>query len=80
MCIRDSTTGLGYHTSVWMETARTLAAGANQELYQVGNTATLTATLTNGASGLAGATVQAILPRTDGITDTITLTLSLIHI
>jgi pimeloyl-ACP methyl ester carboxylesterase len=53
---------------------RTLEVGIGAGFYQIGDTATLTATLTSGVTGIAGATVSVDLARPDSVTDTLTLT------
>jgi len=53
---------------------RALEVGIGAGIYQIGDTATLTATLTSGATGIAGATVSVDLARADSVTDTLTLT------
>ncbi len=56
------------------ESNRTLEAGTGAGFYKIGDTATLTATLTNGTVGITGANVSVELSRPDNITDTLTLT------
>jgi|GEM_PF-1364000 len=53
---------------------RTLQVGIGAGFYQIGDTATLTATLESGTAGIAGATVSVDLARPDSVTDTLTLT------
>ena len=52
----------------------TLEVGIGTSLNQIGDTATLTATLNNGTAGIAGATVSVDLARPDSVIDTLTLT------
>ena len=59
--------------SVYMETDLRLAAGADQSLYEIGETATFTASLSSTSGGVAGAAVEAIIARSDGVTETIQL-------
>ncbi len=53
---------------------RSLEVVSNAEFYKIGDTATLTATLTNGTAGIPGATVSVELSRPDAVKDTLTLT------
>jgi hypothetical protein len=53
---------------------RTMEVGTGTKFNQIGDTATLTATLNSGTGGIAGATVSVDLARPDGVTDTLTLT------
>jgi hypothetical protein len=53
---------------------RTMEVGTGTKLYQIGDTATLTATLNSGTAGIAGATVSVDLTRPDGVIDMLTLT------
>ena len=65
--------GASYMASVYMETDLQLAAGADQALYEIGETATFTASLSSTSGGVAGAAVEAIIARSDGVTETIQL-------
>ncbi len=56
------------------ESSRTLEVGADAAVYGIGDTATLTAKLMSGTSGIAGATVRVDLARSDNVTDMLTLT------
>jgi len=53
---------------------RTMEVGIGSGFYQIGDTATLTATLKSGTAGIAGATVSVELARPDSVIDTLTLT------
>ncbi|NUM44030.1 MAG: PD40 domain-containing protein [Anaerolineales bacterium] len=65
-------------TAYWayalLESGRTLTAGVDQPYFAIGDTATLTATLQSGEVGLSGITVMAEILRSDGMTETISLT------
>jgi hypothetical protein len=63
-----------YMAFVAMETDRTLSFTTDSNLYHIGDTATLTATLQRSSTGIPGATVVATLRRPDNVTNTITLT------
>ena len=79
------TTGTDYLLFAAMETPRTLSVALDKDHYQIGDTATVTATLEEShgalattaqheiARGIPGATVQAAFSRSDGITDTLVL-------
>jgi pimeloyl-ACP methyl ester carboxylesterase len=53
---------------------RTLEVGIGSGFYQIGDTATLTATLNSGTAGITGATVSVDMARSDGVVDTLALT------
>ena len=63
-----------YQAFAALETSRTFTAQTNADLYQIGDTAAITANLANGGTGLSGATVTAKLTRPDAVVDTIPLT------
>ncbi len=63
----------GYVTFAEFETSRTLTVAANADTLSVGSNLALTATLSNGTTGIPGATVNAQINRSDNITDTVTL-------
>ena len=66
---------IDYQVSGWYKNAtRTLTTQTDLYTYQIGNTATITATLDNHGVGLPGATVTATLTRMDGVVDTLNLT------
>lgn len=60
-------------TSAWLETPRILSAGVNSDLYHVGDTAVITASLSANGTGITGANVVAELQFGNGITNTVTL-------
>ena len=68
------TTGTDYLLFAAMETTRTLSVALDNDHYQIGDMAVLTATLEGASGGVTGATVQATFSRSDAITDTLTLT------
>lgn len=63
-----------YVTSVQIDSSRTLAVETNAPTYHSGDTATITAHLTNNGSGVTGATVTADLGLPDGSNPTVVLT------
>jgi len=63
--------GADYLAFAALETTRTFSATANASLYQAGQTALFTSTLQGPAGGITGATVQAVLVRSDGVTETL---------
>jgi pimeloyl-ACP methyl ester carboxylesterase len=63
--------GADYLAFAALETTRTFSAVASASLYQVGQTALFTAALQAPAGGITGATVQAVLVRSDGVTETL---------
>jgi len=66
--------GTDYLLFAALETTRTFSVTTDTDLYQVGQTATFTGSLQGPAGNIAGATVQATLVRSDGVTDTLALT------
>ncbi len=66
--------GADYSASALVDSPRTLSIATDKTLYAIGDTATITATLKNGGTGLTGATAQAKIYRPGVITDTVTLT------
>jgi hypothetical protein len=56
-----------------METDLQLTAAADQVLYQIGETATFTASLHGAFGAVVGASVEATIARSDGVTDTVPL-------
>jgi pimeloyl-ACP methyl ester carboxylesterase len=56
-----------------LETERTLTTQTDSSLYQIGDVATITTTLTSAGVGLPGATVTATLTRLDEIVDAVDL-------
>jgi predicted phage tail protein len=67
------TSSASYLTYAEFETARTLTVTANANNLSVGSNLALTATLSNGTTGIPGAAVTAQINRADNITDTVTL-------
>ena len=65
---------VGYRAFASLETSRTLSTQTDASLYRIGDTATITAFLANGFTGLAGATVSVWLTRPDGLVDLMSLT------
>ena len=63
--------GTDYLVFAALETTRTFSVSTNADLYQVGQTATFTGTLQGPWGGITGATVQATLIRSDGVTETL---------
>jgi len=69
-----ATDAIDYRAFGLIDSSRTLVAQTNLDTYQIGDTATITATLENGGVGISGATVTAKLTRPDAVVDTIPLT------
>ncbi len=69
-----ASTAIDYQAFAVLDSSRSLTAQTNANLYQIGDIATITANLSNGGTGLNGATVTAKLTRSDAVVDTISLT------
>lgn len=66
--------GTDYRAFGFVESPRLITVTTNGDLYAIGSTAIITASLQNENAGLTGATVQAKFHRVGVITDTVTLT------
>ena len=65
--------GVLYAANVVVESDVLLSTDSDRDLYTIGDTAVVTASLTAGGSGVSGATVQATIHRADGIAEIIPL-------
>ena len=63
--------GIRYITQVFFDTNRTLTLARDVANYQEGDTAIFTATLTVAGVGVSNAAVDAVVARTDGVTETL---------
>ena len=72
--IITATDAVDYKIFGLIDSTLQLTANTNAEVYQIGDTATITANLANGSTGLSGATVTAKLTRPDSVVNTVTLT------
>jgi pimeloyl-ACP methyl ester carboxylesterase len=69
-----ATDAINYQAFGMMDSSRTLVAQTDKDTYQIGDAATITATLENGGVGMPGATVTANLTFQDSTVDTVNLT------
>ncbi len=65
--------GTSYKVLASVESARVLSAQFDRSLYQIGQTANITATLRNSSGGISGASIEASISRWDGVTTTLSL-------
>jgi hypothetical protein len=65
--------GARFMASVYMETDLQLAARADQSLYEIGEAATFTASLSSTSGSIAQTVVEAIITRSGGVTDIVPL-------
>jgi hypothetical protein len=68
------TDGTDWSTITSFASERTLEVGTGASYYKIGDTATLSATLSNGTVGITGANVSVELSRSDSVTDKLVLT------
>ncbi|MCS7061459.1 MAG: hypothetical protein RMN25_09885 [Anaerolineae bacterium] len=66
--------GTNYTLWGWITSSRILTVTSDKPLYRAGDTAVITATLTNGGIGLSGATVKAYVKLPNGSTTILNLT------
>jgi pimeloyl-ACP methyl ester carboxylesterase len=70
----STSSDIDYRAFAILDSSRSLAAQTDKDSYQIGDTATITANLDTGGTGLSGAAVTATLTRPDSVVDVVSLT------